>query len=608
VPTVVVTEQVLHSFSQSLVPVVGQSTKEPDGTQPEGDVTLSSNGQVIYGRTFSGGQFSNTQNPQGLGVIFSMNSDGSNYQLLHSFGGTVTYNGQQVPDGNMPRHNAMALSSDGSTLYSMALEGGTGTTTSGGDGIIFSYNVNTNTYTLLYPWQGGNDGSTPHGSVIFNDKGDKIYGMTEQGGGSANKGTLFEMSLNSSTPTPKILFSFNGTQGEEPHGTPILANDNLYGLTRKGGTMGDGVLFDYNLDTGQMTTLYSFSGSPLDGATPFHGIPQFDNNVLYGMTTDGGANGGASGDGMIFAYSLDPNAQARYQVLHNFGDPQVPNDGTNPDGSVTIVNNVIYGVTTGGGSSGHGTFFSMNLDGSGYQVLYSFQGAPDGDHPIDSLTPVVQPDGSIKFYGMSQKGGTKDLGSVFEITVSQQNTVSQAPTVINLNQVQVTPGLNGQTATLTAQVSSPSGPVNAGTLSFSMAGQTVSATVNGNGQATAAVQVPAFTTSQPLIIGLGYSDKGGVFAASSSSATVSFNLLEGLLPSTTSFNPSGGQTITDTLFGLPALERFYNALGQLTSVDLLGFPVVMLNYNSQGQLTSLIGPGFVDVFLYSPQGQLLAVI
>jgi uncharacterized repeat protein (TIGR03803 family)/YD repeat-containing protein len=640
--TTVVTEQVVHAFgSTATVPVVGGAPTK-DGLQPEGDVTLSTDGTVLYGRTFTGGS-------DGLGNIFQVNTDGTGYETLHNFTGETS--NLQTTDGAQPRHNAMVLSPDGSILYGMTVAGGTGGVAESGNapgmGVVFRYELtgaNPDTFSLVHVWQGGTqDGEVSHGSLVLT--GSTLYGMTEMGG-AQGKGVLFAMSADPAdvTTLPTILWNFGQDSsgkktdgfGAEPHGTPILVTFNgdqhLYGLTRKGGVslngseLDDGVLFDYDLTLKQMTTLHTFLGSPLDGATPFHGIPKFANGVLYGMTTDGGhdAGGNAADNGVIFSYDLNPNDPSPYKVLHYFGDGSAANDGVNPDGSVTIIGNQLYGVTTGGGLSGQGALFRMNLDGMGYQILYSFQGTA-GDHPIDSLTPLVHPDGSITLYGMTQQGGdpATNGGVIFAVTVADvPSSAGAASTSVALTGVQVTPSLSGETVALAAQVSSPAGTVNQGTASFSVAGRTVSAPVNANGQATASIGLPAFTTVRPLTFVVDYTDASD-FAASSGALNVPFIPIDALLPSSVSPGGGGAQTVTDSLFGLLALGRTYNAQdqltglsvdgvalvrfaynpqGQLTSLSIGDMQLLALSYNSRGQLTSVLSPALTEVFFYTPQG------
>lgn len=85
----------LHSFAGG----VG------DGQYPTGSLTLS--GSKLYGMTYSGGSSSN-------GTLFSMNTNGTGFSLLHSFTGSVS-------DGAAPEGS---LTLSGSKLYGMTYLGG----------------------------------------------------------------------------------------------------------------------------------------------------------------------------------------------------------------------------------------------------------------------------------------------------------------------------------------------------------------------------------------------------------------------------------------------------------------------------------------------------
>src|SRR5262249_5673014 len=146
------------------------------------------------------------------------------------------------------------------------------------------------------------DGASPHGSVIVSNT--KIYGMTSLGG-THNKGTLFKVDTDGKHF--KVLFSFHNKTGFDPHGTPTLANGHLYGLTRQGGGSGGkgfGTLFDYNLGKKQFKVLHTFQGGTMDGATPFHGEVLVIGANLYGLTSAGGSTATATdpGDGTVWRY------------------------------------------------------------------------------------------------------------------------------------------------------------------------------------------------------------------------------------------------------------------------------------------------------------------
>ena len=116
-------------------------------------------GTVLYGTTLTGGQHDN-------GSIFGINDDGSGYSspLLFNFPTSATNN-----SGDQPFSNFVAV---GSVLYGMTSEGGhKGGST--GDGVIFSFDTSSDTYTRLHSFD-GKDGSDPHGQPILDPNGTHI--------------------------------------------------------------------------------------------------------------------------------------------------------------------------------------------------------------------------------------------------------------------------------------------------------------------------------------------------------------------------------------------------------------------------------------------------
>ena len=191
--------QILHDFAGS----------PGDGREPSGSLTLDAG--TLYGMTWLGGGFN-------YGTVFSVDTDGSNFALLHAFtGGT---------DGANPAGNLIL---DSGTLYGMTSAGGGG---SDNYGTIFSINTDGSGFTLLHDFAGGtSDGADPYGSLIL-DSG-KLYGMTSNGGGSSNYGTVFSMDANGTNFA--LLHHFASSDGADPHGSLILDAANLYGMTYHGG-------------------------------------------------------------------------------------------------------------------------------------------------------------------------------------------------------------------------------------------------------------------------------------------------------------------------------------------------------------------------------------
>jgi hypothetical protein len=68
-------------------------------------------------------------------------------------------------------------------------------------------------------------------------------------GRTGSYGTVFEIAKTASgyASSPATLVSFNGTDGAFPYGSLVAnANGDLLGTTSKGGTWGDGTVFDTN--------------------------------------------------------------------------------------------------------------------------------------------------------------------------------------------------------------------------------------------------------------------------------------------------------------------------------------------------------------------------
>jgi len=366
-------DSILHNFSGY-----------PDGQSPFGSLTLL--GSTLYGMTEMGGANPGTSGG-GLGTIFHMNTDGTGYKVLYSFGSVAN-------DGASP---AGSLTLSGSTFYGMTSAGG-----AYGYGTIFQINTDGAGYKVLYSFGSvANDGAYPSGSLTLS--GSTLYGTTGAGGtGASPSGTIFQ--INTDGNGYKVLYNFcpSGVDydGAYPVGSLTLSGSTLYGMTDAGGTGPDGTIFKINTDGSGYHVLYNFSAYYFGAAHPF-GSLTLSGSTLYGMTNSGGAND----YGTIFMFNTETNIE---KVLYSFGSGSVANDGASPAGSLTLSGSTLYGMTCYGGyyagTYGWGTIFQINTDGTGYQVLYSFDrhvvGTGDGAYPYGSLTLS----GST-LYGMTSGGG-----------------------------------------------------------------------------------------------------------------------------------------------------------------------------------------------------------
>jgi uncharacterized repeat protein (TIGR03803 family) len=273
-------------------------------------------------------------------------------------------------------------------------------TTSGGvnnEGVIFSFDPATGTYTKLVDFDGGM-GSYPNGDLTQAADG-KLYGMTDSGGIN-NAGVIF--SFDPLTNDYARLFDFGGANGSFPNGNLLLAtNGKLYGMTNRGGFNPFGVIFSFDPQSNGYTKLYDFDGT--NGSYPQGSLMQATDGEFYGLTS----SGGSGSNGVIFTF--DPNTNL-YNKLYDF-------DGTNgryPYGDlIQYTDNKLYGMTNQGGSSEFGVIFSFDPGSVVYTKLLDFDGS-NGRSPFGSLMRAA----NGRLYGMTNFGGSNNNGVIFSFTPS----------------------------------------------------------------------------------------------------------------------------------------------------------------------------------------------
>src|SRR5262249_15252695 len=141
--------------------------------------------------------------------------------------------------------------------------------------------------------------------------------------------------------------------------------------------------------------VHSFGGySPFDSSRA--PLTPVGSNV-YGVTPHGPDDLGA-------VFSMDPDG-SNYRVLHAF---EFGTNGTSVYSGLSLAGSELYGTTADGGAYGGGIVFSMNLDGTDYQVVHSFDST--GWQPHAGLTPA-----GAKLYG------TASSGAVFSLDVDGTN-------------------------------------------------------------------------------------------------------------------------------------------------------------------------------------------
>jgi len=284
---------------------------------------------------------------------------------------------------------------------------GTGVSSPTGSGSLLQDEI------VLHNFQGGvpagsaTDGASPSEGLLSDTSGN-LYGTT-YAGGTAGQGTVFELVNTSGSYTEKLLYSFVGRpDGSGPESRLIMdSSGNLYGTTNGGGTNNRGTVFELVNSSGTYTekVLYSFTGFAGDGANPLYGALYRDSaGNLYGTTEYGG------GDlaGTVFELVNDPAAPGTYteKVLHSFANYDLygPGDGVIPFSGLTADNaGNLYGTTHSGGAYGYGTVYELVNSSGGYveRILYSFSGGSDGAYPAGAVTL----DSAGNLYGITSGGG-----------------------------------------------------------------------------------------------------------------------------------------------------------------------------------------------------------
>jgi uncharacterized repeat protein (TIGR03803 family) len=110
-----------------------------------------------------------------------------------------------------------------------------------GNGVVYSLNPASGSASVVYGFQGSNDGTGPNGRTTLLARKGQLYGTTSDGG-PYGSGTVFR--LNPATGAKTILYSFaGGSDGGKPCSSLIDVGGALYGMTCMGGTANLGTVF-----------------------------------------------------------------------------------------------------------------------------------------------------------------------------------------------------------------------------------------------------------------------------------------------------------------------------------------------------------------------------
>jgi uncharacterized repeat protein (TIGR03803 family) len=328
------------------------------------------------------------------------------------------------------------------------------------------------------------DGDTPVAALVFDSAGN-LYGTTEYGGTGVCKkrvdfpgcGTVFELTLVNGKWNETVLHNFvnDGMDGHYPLSSLVIdASGNLYGTTEDGGTgsctgeshQGCGTVFELSPTGGGQwteTILHNFDLPKLDGIYPLAGLITDPLGDLYGTTQ----KGGQAGKGSVFELS-PTGAGWTEKVIHSFNSFENINSGL-----VMDTNGNLFGTAFSGGGYGLGGVYELTLGANGnwkesdladfhddyesyggvsidsfgnlygttsfidgtasgtvfeisprgrfwtYKTLYTFDShAPSPYEPFSGV--IVDAAGNV--YGMTNRGGPTDDGTLFKLTQNSGGT------------------------------------------------------------------------------------------------------------------------------------------------------------------------------------------
>ena len=391
------TISVLHSFVFPAEFPIAPLLQGPDG--------------MLYGTASQGGS-------GGYGAVFKVKPDGTGFTNLYNFDGGL--------DGAYP-YSGLVLS--GGALFGATYEGG-----GAGVGAVFTINTNGTGFNVLWSFSAGETnaddiwtnagGANPVAGLAL--AGANLFGTTYYGGSNGN-GTVFRLGTNGGGFTVLRHLSagnynansvWTNADGADPAAGLAVAGTNLFGTTYYGGNNGSGTVFRLGTNGAGFAVLKTFSAvnsysENSDGANPYAGL------ILSGTTLYGAAEeGGNYGNGTVF--SIGTNGSG-FSVLSDFpgGNYNADNvwtnaDGANPDGTLVLMGNFLFGTAYWGGVWGNGSVFTLSAGGGKFTNLYSFNTGGDGANPSAGL--VLS---GATLFGTASAGGNWGTGTAFSVNTNR---------------------------------------------------------------------------------------------------------------------------------------------------------------------------------------------
>jgi uncharacterized repeat protein (TIGR03803 family) len=259
-------------------------------------------------------------------------------------------------------------------------------------------------FTTIYSFTGGPDGGEPLARLVP-DRSGNLYSVTKQGGDFScldsfqGCGTVFKLDRRGKLTTLHVFTG--GAQGGDPTSGISVIRGALYGGSLGNAAGFTGVVWTIKTDGTGYTVLHGFTAA--DGSVVQGQLQSALNGGEFGITREGGAYN----NGTLFY--IGPLGQ--FEDVHDFGGAS----GGDPSELIEDASGNLFGSTNygGDGTRGTGVVFEYAQRTRAFSVLYTFQNGADGGRP--KLGPVG-PNGTL--YGVSTTGGSKGHGALFSLTPS----------------------------------------------------------------------------------------------------------------------------------------------------------------------------------------------
>ena len=365
---------------------------DTDGSTPQTNGVLSPDGSVLFGSTTSDG-------PNDGGTLWRMNTDGTGFQVLRAFDGAGTSDGN-YPIGGLVYQPTLGTdqlfgvnlrggnANDDGTLWRMNTDGTgyqvlhtfsdptdgrqpydirpyddgfIGTASDGGPnlanfkrGTIWRIDSTGANFQVLADFGfGTSTGNIPQYAPT--PVANTLYGSAQQGGVDGG-GTLFRVNDDGSNFT--VIASFDNAANElrNPFSRLIEADGSLYGLLSGGGANDEGAIFRFTPDgdADDLQVVYDFGG-PSGLTDPAGGMSLSpDGQSLVGTTYGGGIDD----RGVLWSFDLD---SLSLDVLADLGPDGWGNFGVGPGPLFSPDGLTLYGTTEIGGPDFNGTVWSYTI-------------------------------------------------------------------------------------------------------------------------------------------------------------------------------------------------------------------------------------------------------